>query len=189
MQMWVFGYGSLLWNPGFDYVEKRLARLSGYRRNFCMRSIHHRGTPAMPGLVLALDAANAAICDGLAFRIAPEDETQVLAYLRDRELVSSAYYEKTVRLDLPEGGQLEALAYVIDQTNDQYCQGLPLEEQARIIATARGGRGDNSEYLFKTVEQMEKLSIQDADLQWLAQNVRARLAEKGRGASPGVSHG
>ena len=120
MQMWVFGYGSLLWNPGFDYVEKRLARLSGYRRNFCMRSIHHRGTPAMPGLVLALDAANAAICDGLAFRIAPEDETQVLAYLRDRELVSSAYYEKTVRLDLPEGGQLEALAYVIDQTNDQY---------------------------------------------------------------------
>ena len=145
MQMWVFGYGSLLWNPGFDYVEKRLARLSGYRRNFCMRSIHHRGTPAMPGLVLALDAANAAICDGLAFRIAPEDETQVLAYLRDRELVSSAYYEKTVRLDLPEGGQLEALAYVIDQTNDQYCQGLSLEEQASIIATARGGRGDNSD--------------------------------------------
>ena len=94
-----------------------------------------------------------------------------------------------MRLDLPEGGQLEALAYVIDQTNDQYCQGLSLEEQARIIATARGGRGDNSEYLFKTVEQMEKLSIQDADLQWLAQDVRARLAEKGRGASPGVSHG
>ena len=125
----------------------------------------------------------------MAFRIAPKDEAQVLVYLRERELVSSAYYEKTVRLDLPEGGQLEALAYVIDQTNDQYCQGLSLEEQARIIATARGGRGDNSEYLFKTVEQMEKLSIQDADLQWLAQDVRARLAEKGRGASPGVSHG
>ena len=154
-----------------------------------MRSIHHRGTPAVPGLVLALDAANGAICDGLAFRIAPKDETQVLTYLRDRELVSSAYYEKTVLLDLPEGGQLVALAYVIDQTNNQYCKGLSLEEQARIIATARGGRGDNSEYLFKTVEQMEKLSIQDADLQWLAQNVRARLAEKGRGASPGVSHG
>ena len=118
MQMWVFGYGSLLWNPGFDYVEKRLARLSGYRRNFCMRSIHHRGTLAAPGLVLALDAANAAICDGLAFRIAPKDEAQVLVYLRERELVSSAYYEKTVCLDLPEGGQLKALAYVIDQTND-----------------------------------------------------------------------
>ena len=115
MQMWVFGYGSLLWDPGFDFVEKRLARLSGYRRNFCMRSIHHRGTPAAPGLVLALDAANAAPCDGLAFRIAPKDEAQVLVYLRERELVSSAYYEQTVRLDLPEGGQLEALAYVIDR--------------------------------------------------------------------------
>ncbi len=138
MQMWVFGYGSLLWNPGFDYVEKRLARLIGYRRNFCMRSIYHRDTPAAPGLVLALDATSAAICDGLAC--------------------------------------------VIDQTNDQYCQGLSLEEQARIIAIARGGRGDNSEYLFKTVEQMEKLSIQNADFQWLAQNVLARLAEKGRGA-------
>ena len=184
MQMWVFGYGSLLWNPGFAYVEKRLARLTGYRRSFCMRSIHHRGTPASPGLVLALDADGAAICDGLAFRIAPKNEEQVLAYLRARELISSAYYEKNVRLDLLEGGQLEALAYVINQTNEQYCRGLSLKEQARIITMARGGRGDNSEYLFKTVEQMEKLSIQDADLQWLAQDVRARLAKKDRRPLP-----
>ena len=88
--MWVFGYGSLLWNPGFEPAGQVRADWPGYRRSFCMLSIHHRGTPAMPGLVLALDAANAAICDGLAFRIAPEDETQVLAYLRERELVSSA---------------------------------------------------------------------------------------------------
>ncbi|MEM6825352.1 MAG: gamma-glutamylcyclotransferase, partial [Pseudomonadota bacterium] len=89
--MWVFGYASLIWNPGFDYEEKAIARLKDYARSFCMRSIHHRGTPQDPGLVLALDAHPGAACEGVAFRVARSHEASVLTYLRERELISSAY--------------------------------------------------------------------------------------------------
>ena len=108
MDMWVFGYGSLLWNPGFEYDQTRLARLNGYRRSFCMRSIHHRGTIEDPGLVLALDEQAEAHCDGLAFRVRDGHQDQTLAYLRERELISSAYVEKTVTL-VTEDGEIPAL--------------------------------------------------------------------------------
>ena len=88
MTIWVFGYGSLLWNPGFDPAEAVTATLSGYHRSFCMLSIHHRGTAEKPGLVLALDEADAT-CTGVAFRVAPADQVRVLAELRERELISS----------------------------------------------------------------------------------------------------
>ena len=94
--MWVFGYGSLLWNPGFRYSRKEIARLDGYRRSFSMRSIHHRGTAENPGLVLALSTDRKSFCDGLAFEVAQGKELATLEYLRGRELVSSAYLEKKV---------------------------------------------------------------------------------------------
>ena len=139
MDMWVFGYGSLLWNPGFDYVETALARLEGYQRSFCMRSIHHRGTVEDPGLVLALDQTAGGSCDGLAFRVAKSAEATTLAYLRERELVSSAYLEKTVPVALRSGQSVAALTYVIDPGHVQYCGSIPLTEQAQIIAAAKGG--------------------------------------------------
>ena len=83
-ELWVFGYGSLIWNPGFDVAEQAIARLEGYQRSFCMRSIHHRGTVADPGLVLALDASGSAFCDGVAFKARPGSEDETLAYLRKR---------------------------------------------------------------------------------------------------------
>lgn len=86
--MWVFGYGSLIWHPGFPVAERRIARLTGWHRSFCMRSIHHRGTEEAPGLVLALDRAEGAVCDGVAFRVSPGAEEHTLAELRERELVS-----------------------------------------------------------------------------------------------------
>jgi cation transport protein ChaC len=89
--MWVFGYGSLLWNPGFEYVQCQLATLSGYHRSFCMRSIHHRGTPEAPGLVLALDEQPDALCHGMALLVPVARRQQTLSYLRERELVSSVY--------------------------------------------------------------------------------------------------
>lgn len=171
--MWVFGYGSLIWNPGFDVAETRLARLHGWHRSFCMRSIHHRGTPDSPGLVLALDRAEGAHCDGLAFRVAPGAEAATLAALRERELISSAYIEARLMLDLHDGGQIEALAYVIDPAHAQYCGGLPLAEQAGIIARAIGGRGPNRDYLLATVTHLADLGIADPDLEWLAGQVRA----------------
>lgn len=173
MTLWVFGYGSLLWNPGFAVAEQRHARLSGYARSFCMRSIHHRGTEEAPGLVLALDPQEGAVCDGVALRAEPGTEDETLAYLRDRELISSAYVERVLPLTIQGGTQVEAVAYVIDADHVQYCGGLPLEEQARIIAQAVGGRGPNTEYLFNTAAHLAQLGIPDADLDWLVTRVRA----------------
>jgi cation transport protein ChaC len=172
MTLWVFGYASLLWNPGFEVAEQQQARLSGYARSFCMYSIHHRGTEENPGLVLALDEQHDAICDGVALRAAPGTEDSALAYLRERELISSAYLEKMLPLTLQDGRDVTAVAYVIDPHHVQYCH-LPLEEQAQIIAQAHGGRGPNTEYLYNTADHLEELGVPDPDLRWLAQRVRA----------------
>jgi cation transport protein ChaC len=169
--MWVFGYGSLIWNPGFPVAGQRIARATGWHRSFCMRSIHHRGTEAEPGLVLALDRAAGAACDGVAFAVEPGAEAATLAGLRERELISSAYLETTLTLTTAEG-PVQALAYVIDPDHVQYCGGLALEEQAQIIARAVGGRGPNRDYLWSTVAHLHELGIADPDLDWLAARVR-----------------
>lgn len=171
--MWVFGYGSLIWHPGFPVAEQQVARLAGWHRSFCMRSIHHRGTVEAPGLVLALDAARDAVCDGVAFRVEPGAEAETLEALRERELISSAYLEKELPVRLADGAMVTALAYVIDPDHAQYCGGLALEEQARIIASAAGGRGPNRDYLFSTASHLADLGIADPDLAWLAERVRA----------------
>jgi glutathione-specific gamma-glutamylcyclotransferase len=170
--LWVFGYGSLIWDPGFPVAERRIARADGWHRSFCMRSIHHRGTVESPGLVLALDRAEGAACTGVAFRVVPGAEGATLATLRERELVSSAYLELTLPIET-DAGLVEALAYVIDPDHAQYCGGLPLEEQAQIIAQATGGRGPNRDYLWSTTAHLAELGIADPDLEWLAARVRA----------------
>jgi glutathione-specific gamma-glutamylcyclotransferase len=168
--MWVFGYGSLIWNPGFPFVERHIARLNGWQRSFCMRSIHHRGTPQHMGLVLALDQLHGASCAGVAFRVAPQDAKATLLTLRERELVSSAYTELSLPVRLANGATATALAYVVDRNHAQYCR-LSLEDQARIIARAAGGRGSNRDYLFATAEHLTALGIADDDLDWLVARV------------------
>lgn len=172
MTLWVFGYGSLLWNPGFDIAHSQAATLHGYARSFCMRSIHHRGTKTQPGLVLALDAVAEAHCRGMALRVQSGQEDRTLAYLRERELISSAYLEKTLKIDLADGTQVAAVVYVIDPDHVQYCGGLPLEEQAQIIAHAVGDRGPNTEYLYNTAAHLSEIGLHDPDLDWLAGRVR-----------------
>ncbi|WP_102107374.1 gamma-glutamylcyclotransferase [Oceaniglobus roseus] len=173
--MWVFGYGSLLWNPGFPVAEQRVATLADHARSFCMRSIHHRGTEEAPGLVLALDPEPGSVCTGLGLRVEPGAEAATLQYLRDRELISSAYVERVLPLDLDDGRRVEAVAYVVDTAHVQYCGGLALEEQARIIARAVGGRGPNTEYLFNTVAHLHQMEIPDPALDWLDARVREIL--------------
>ena len=175
--LWIFGYGSLIWNPGFAHSAARIATLSGYRRTFCMRSIHHRGTPARPGLVLALDAEPGAECRGLAFRVAAPIAEETLEYLRARELISAAYVETRQPLALEDGQTVMAVAYVIERAHDQYCGGLTLEEQAQIIARAHGGRGPNCDYLHQTAAHLAQLGLNDPDLDWLSARVRALKAD------------
>ena len=170
MALWVFGYGSLLWNPGFEPAETRRAVLKGYSRSFCMLSIHHRGSEEDPGLVLALDTAADQQCTGVAFRVADAEHDSVLAALRERELISSAYFEKTVTLQT-DAGDIEALAYVINRNHVQYCQ-YPLEQQAQMIARCVGGRGPNDAYLYNTADKLIEMGIKDPDMEWLVARVR-----------------
>jgi cation transport protein ChaC len=173
MTMWVFGYGSLLWNPGFAVAEKVVATLPGYARSFCMWSIHHRGTEEQPGLVLALDEEPSHVCEGVALAVRSGDEETTLAYLRARELISSAYIERWLAVDLFDGRRVDALAYVINPGHVQYCGGMPLEQQAQVIARARGGMGPNPEYLYNTVAHLEEIGLHDPDLEWLSHRVRS----------------
>lgn len=172
---WVFGYGSLIWDPGFAPAETARAWATGYARSFCLRSIQHRGTAMHPGLVLGLDEQPDAECSGLALRIADADHDEVLAYLRVRELVTDAYQEAILPLRLEDGRRVEALAYVMRRDHVQYAGGLPLTEQARIIAGAQGGRGPNAEYLFNTAAHLAQIGLGDATLDDLSAKVRKLL--------------
>ena len=175
-ELWVFGYGSLIWHPGFDFDERRLAVLHGWRRSFCMTSIAYRGTPEAPGLVLALDADDGGSCAGVAYRVPAAAAAETHAYLRERELISYAYDEREVSLALDDGRTVAALAYVSNRGHPQYAGGLDLAAQAEVIARAKGPRGPNADYLFNTVDSLEALGLHDADLVCLAGLVRARLA-------------
>jgi cation transport protein ChaC len=170
--LWVFGYGSLMWRPGFDYAERRMARLAGWRRRFCLKSIHYRGTPEAPGLVLGLDACAGGWCDGVAFRVAAAQATAVHAYLRERELVSYAYREARLPVALAGGSEVAALAYVIDPDHPQYAGVLTPEEQARIIARAAGPMGSNAEYLENTAAHLGELGLTDPEIATLRDMVR-----------------
>lgn len=165
--IWVFGYGSLIWDPGFAFAERQVARLAGWHRSFCMLSVHYRGTPAAPGLVLALDRAEAASCHGLVFRVPQPDAAATTAYLRARELISDAYIEARLPVTLADGRQVEALTYVINRDHAQYAGLLTPAAQARTIATAAGVKGDNCDYLTATAAHLSALGIADAEMDHL----------------------
>jgi cation transport protein ChaC len=176
---WVFGYGSLMWKPGFDVAEARLARLDGYKRAFALSSVHYRGTPERPGLVLGLDWEPASACTGVALRIAAGEADEVRHYLAERELVSRAYFEVSHEITLlcpgpGEGGCVDAICFILDRTHPQYVGGMALEDQAEVICGAAGPTGTNRDYLFNTVEHLRELGVEDPELFELERMVRAR---------------
>ncbi len=170
-RLWVFGYGSLLWHPGFPVAERRRAVLKGWHRSFCMWSIHHRGTPERPGLVLALDAVDGGQCEGLALAVETGHEDATLTYLRERELISSAYLERRLPILFEDGTGAVATAFVIDPAHEQYTGPLSLERQAEVIAGATGGRGPNRDYLWNTVRHLAEMGVKDPDLAWISARV------------------
>lgn len=171
--MWVFGYGSLIWNPGFDYEERVVAILADHHRSFCILSVYARGTPEKSGLGLALTRRPGAICQGVAFSISPRNAESTLAYLRDRELASAVYLETTLDVSLTDGRVVPAVTYLANTKHEEFVAGLSEEDQAQRIARAAGALGTNSEYLFATAENLEALGITDALMTQLVRRVRA----------------
>ena len=168
---WVFGYGSLMWRPGFAHVETRRARLFGYRRALCIRSHVHRGTPERPGLVLGLDRGGS--CTGLAFRVPEALRDEVIAYLRSRELVTNVYRERWLpaRLD-DDGARVPMLSYVADPAHPQYAGPLNVEEAVAAVRGAAGHSGPNEAYILATVEHLRALGIRDHWLEAVAERLR-----------------
>jgi cation transport protein ChaC len=166
---WVFGYGSLIWRPGFAHVETQRARLHGYRRSLCVYSFVHRGTRERPGLVLGLDRGGS--CVGLAFRVPGDLRDEVIAYLRERELVTSVYLERTLKIRLASGPTVDAVAYIVDRNHEQYAGSLDAAHAASVVSGAAGQSGNNENYVLSTLEHLEALGIRD---HWL-EDVAGRM--------------
>jgi glutathione-specific gamma-glutamylcyclotransferase len=179
--LWVFGYGSLMWQPGFSFIEQLPARLIGEHRALCVYSFDHRGTPEKPGLVLGLDRGGA--CRGIAFRIAAASRNSTIEYLRGREQTTHVYREvmRSVWLDDEARQRISALTYVVDRSHVQYAGRLPLAEQLRIVQQGHGRSGNNRDYVLSTVRAIEAQGFRDPQLHRLA----SMLHEEPRSLHPG----
>ena len=166
--LWVFGYGSLMWRPGFEFVEQVPARLIGEHRALCVYSFDHRGTPEKPGLVLGLDRGGA--CRGIAFRVAAARRGEVVDYLRGREQTTHVYREVTrsVWLENDARERVAALAYVVDRGHVQYAGRLSLQEQLRYVRQGHGRSGNNRDYVLETVRSIEAQGFRNSQLHQLA---------------------
>jgi glutathione-specific gamma-glutamylcyclotransferase len=166
--LWVFGYGSLMWRPGFEFIEQVPARLIGEHRALCVYSFDHRGTPEKPGLVLGLDRGGA--CRGIAFRVATSQRDEVINYLRGREQTTHVYREvmRSVWLENEARERVSALAYVVDRGHVQYAGRLSLHEQLRYVRQGHGRSGNNRDYVLETVRSIEAQGFRDAQLHQLA---------------------
>lgn len=163
---WVFGYGSLMWRPGFDFLECQPARIGGYHRRLCVYSFVHRGTPERPGLVLGLDRGGS--CHGLAFRIEASKWQETLDYLRGREQVTSVYVEaeKPVRLLSPEK-EVTAVTYLVDRKHAQYAGLLETDSLLKFVLQGNGVSGRCIDYVRNTVSHLRDMDIRDRRLEEL----------------------
>ncbi|WP_029585743.1 gamma-glutamylcyclotransferase [Bradyrhizobium sp. URHD0069] len=166
--LWVFGYGSLMWRPGFEFIEQVPARLIGEHRALCVYSFDHRGTPEKPGLVLGLDRGGA--CRGIAFRVMAKQRKYTVEYLRSREQTTNVYREvmRSVWLENEARQRVSALAYVVDRGHVQYAGRLSLTEQLRHVLQGHGRSGNNRDYVLSTVASIEKQGFRDQQLHQLA---------------------
>ncbi|MDX2287744.1 MAG: gamma-glutamylcyclotransferase [Hyphomicrobiaceae bacterium] len=178
--LWIFGFGSLMWNPGFAFAHRMPARVTGFRRSFSVYSVFYRGSARKPGLVLGLDIGGS--CVGIAYRVASGAEGAALAYLRRRELVTGVYREAVVTftpLDSPSYDSsvpsLRAHAFVVERSHPNYAGDLPLAVQARLIRAARGRAGTNLEYFSNTLLHLRQSGIREPQLERLATTIGTSL--------------
>jgi cation transport protein ChaC len=179
--IWVFAYGSLIWNPLFHYEERRRATLRGFHRRFCLWSTMGRGSPERPGLVLGLD--NGGACCGLAYRLPAGKARGELKLLWQREMVVGSYAPRWARVETAPGAgdracveELRALAFVVNHEHPNYAGRLAFESVAQALASARGQLGTSADYLFHTVDALDAHGLKDAHLERLRDRVRAHHA-------------
>jgi cation transport protein ChaC len=168
-RIWVFGYGSLMWNPAFHYVERHTARIHGFHRQFCLWSRGGRGTPERPGLMLSLEAGGS--CTGVAYRIAPEAALTELDVLWRREMASRSYRAVWVSLWMRQTRE-PGIAFAVNRAHERYVPRLDIETAARYLATGRGTNGECCDYLFDTVDHLRELGIRDLRMEALERRVR-----------------
>jgi cation transport protein ChaC len=179
-ERWVFGYGSLMWRPGFAHLERARATLHGRRRAFCIYSVHHRGTYERPGLVLGLAPGGAV--RGAAFRVAEDVWPEVYAYLVEREQPTETYIEARRAVRLADGRRVPAMVFLSDVRHAQWAGTLSLERQAELIAGARGLSGPNVDYLRDLVEHLREEGVRDRAMEQLLRRVEARERAMSGGA-------
>ncbi|MEO9900564.1 gamma-glutamylcyclotransferase [Nisaea sp.] len=166
--VWLFGYGSLIWNPSIHFADKCCATARGYHRRFCMQTHLGRGSPEVPGLMLALDRGGC--CRGVAFRISKEKAAEELEIVWRREMVSDAYIPRWLSMTGPDG-PFKAIGFVMNRKHERYMGQLPEEEMAQTIERASGFLGPCADYLFNTVEHLDELGMPDQGLTRLRDRV------------------
>lgn len=159
--LWVFGYGSLMWRPGFDYVEQQPALLRGAHRSLCVYSVVHRGTKEKPGLVLGLDAGGS--CRGIAFRVSGHNADETLEYLRAREQATMVYRETTRPVELlgHKNRTVPAVCFLVDRKHPQYTGRLSIRQQARLVLRGEGASGNNIEYVVNTTRHLSEMGLRE----------------------------
>jgi cation transport protein ChaC len=174
-QFWIFGYGSLMWRPGFDYLRSEQALVYGYHRSLCVYSFVHRGTPEEPGLVLGLDKGGS--CHGMGFQVAPEKWHDTISYLRAREQVTSVYIEKRkiIRL-IGSEREVEAVTYVVDRAHRQYAGVLSQDDLLTHVRRGQGVSGDCTDYVLNTVAHLREMKIRDLRLERLVAGLALQAA-------------
>jgi len=172
-RVWVFGFGSLIWNPAFHFVERRTALVRGYHRQFCLWARAGRGSPQSPGLMLALERGGS--CHGVAYRIAPEHVETELDVVWRREMLTGAYRAVWVMVRTPDGPE-HAIAFAANHKHERYVRGLDVDETVRFLATGKGPLGTCCDYLFDTVSHLTHLGIRDRRMEALVERVRAHQA-------------
>jgi glutathione-specific gamma-glutamylcyclotransferase len=175
---WVFGYGSLMWRPGFAYLERVPARLVGLHRALCVFSFVHRGTPERPGLVLGLDRGG--MCRGIAYRVAATARAATIDYLRSREQVTSVYLEimRQIELEEPARRRVRALCYTVDRSHVQYAGRLTLAESLHHVRQGHGSSGPNRDYVLETVRALEALGYRESDLHLIAEQLQSGIGHQ-----------
>ena len=175
-EAWVFAYGSLMWNPAFEYTEVLQSKIEGWRRSFCFWTPMGRGTPELPGLMLALEEGGA--CEGIAYRLSPELVRSELGILWNREMLAGLYRARWVPAKLHDGRIVKAVTFVVDPKHCQYCGDLPMERAAHHIAFAEGRRGACRDYLTNTAEHARSLGIHDPYIEDMVERVAQLRAEQ-----------